>query len=54
MEFDFGNGGIMPVATLFVSLLEVEGLARFRSKKNVRKTDARNSASRLDLMQEYW
>ena len=44
----------MPVAALFVSLLEVEAFARFRSRKNGRKTYARNSASHLDLMPEYW
>jgi len=44
----------MPVAALFVSLLEFDGFAGFRSRKNVRKTDARNSASYLDQMQEYW
>lgn len=54
MELDNGNEGIMPVVALFVSLLELVAFARFRSRKNGRKTYARNSASYLDLMQEYW
>ena len=44
----------MPVAALFVSPLEVEGFAGFHSRKNGGKTHARNSASYLDLMPEYW